>query len=158
MHTWGIKGSPKCTNARNLEEKLLTTGRFCVIVFKRDKIQVFFLCLNLKNNYFIKETRKHVEVEKCVQKSLQHVPSANSVTTILPRIRKLILTEWKPRNIVDFARHILCTKKQNKFPQKQNKFLWKPNKITCNQPFFGNWRFKWAIQQKSKNVPAFSRA
>ena len=60
------------------------------------------------------EFRKYVEVDKCVQKSHWHVPSANSVTTILPRIRRHILTEWKPRNIVDSVRHILYTKRQNK--------------------------------------------
>ena len=47
---------------------------------------------------------RYVEVERCVQKSLWHVPNANSVITILPRIRKLILTEWKPRSIADSAR------------------------------------------------------
>jgi hypothetical protein len=56
---------------------------------------------------------RYVEVEKCVQKSLWLVPNASSVTTILPRIRRLILTEWRPRSIADSARLIPFTRKLN---------------------------------------------
>lgn len=55
-----------------------------------------------------------MEVAKCVQKSHWLVPNASSVTTILPRIRKRILIEWKPRNIADSAGHTHCTRKPNK--------------------------------------------
>ena len=57
---------------------------------------------------------RYVEVEKCVQKSLWHVLNANSVTTILPRIRRLILTEWRRRNTADSARPTPFTRKPNK--------------------------------------------
>ena len=55
-----------------------------------------------------------MEVAKCVQKLLWHVPNANSVTTILPRIRRLILTEWKSESIADFAGSTQRTRKPNK--------------------------------------------
>ena len=58
--------------------------------------------------------QRYVEVEKCVQKSLWHAPSASSVTTILPRIRRLILTEWRRRNTADSARPTPFTRKPNK--------------------------------------------
>ena len=61
---------------------------------------VFFLCAKFE-----------LEVKKCVQELHWHVPSANSVTTIRLRIRKHIRTEWKPRNIADFARLTQCTRK-----------------------------------------------
>ncbi len=51
----------------------------------------------------------------CVQKSHWHVQSASSVTTIPPRIRRLILTEWKPRSIVDSVRDIQIIRKPNNF-------------------------------------------
>lgn len=51
----------------------------------------------------------------CVQELHWHVPNANSVTTILPRIRRLILTEWKPRNIVDSVRDIQIIRKPNNY-------------------------------------------
>jgi len=54
-----------------------------------------------------------MEVAKCVQKSLWHVQNASSVTIIPPRIRKRILTEWRPRNIAGSAGNTHCTKKPN---------------------------------------------
>lgn len=60
-----------------------------------------------------------MEVAKCVQKSLWLVLSASSVTTILPRIRKLILTEWKSRNTADSAERTQFTRKPNNFRIKR---------------------------------------
>ena len=60
--------------------------------------------------------REHVEVAKCVQKSLWLVLSASSVTTILPRKRRIIRTGWRRRSIADFAGSIHCIKKPNKEP------------------------------------------
>ena len=56
-----------------------------------------------------------MEVAKCVQKSLWLVPSASSVTTILPRKRRTIPTGWKPVSIADSAESTQYTKKQNSF-------------------------------------------
>ena len=53
------------------------------------------------------------KVEKCVQESHWHVQNANSATITQPRIRRRILTEWKPRNTADSARSTQRTKRQN---------------------------------------------
>jgi hypothetical protein len=58
--------------------------------------------------------KRYVEVEKCVQKSLWHARNANSVTTILPRIRRPIPTEWRSRSTADSARLIPFTRKPSK--------------------------------------------
>ena len=62
--------------------------------------------------------REHMEVAKCVQKSLWLVRNASSVNTIQPRIRKNILKEWKPRSTAGSAKHTHCIKRPNK-PDKK---------------------------------------
>ena len=82
------------------------------IVNKRDKMLGLFFVLKIFGR-LKRGVREHMEVAKCVQKSHWLVRSASSVTTILPRIRKHILIEWKPRNIADSAGHPHCIKKPN---------------------------------------------
>lgn len=50
---------------------------------------------------------------KCVQELHWHVQNANSVTITQRRIRRRILTEWKPRNIADSAKRTQCIKRRN---------------------------------------------
>ena len=52
---------------------------------------------------------------ECVRRSHWLVQSVSSVTTTLRRIRRIIRTEWKPRNIVDSAKLILYTRKPNNY-------------------------------------------
>ena len=103
------------------------------IVDRQDVHEVFFLCNSaeqaeldvmytaempdflivscmIRTKYNI---RTLAEVELCVQRLHWHVQSASSVTIILPRIRRLIPTGWRLRSIVDSARPIHCTRKQN---------------------------------------------
>ena len=63
----------------------------------------------LKNS----EIRYCTEVEICVLELHWHAQNANSVTTILPRIRRFILIVWRPRSIVSSVRDILHTRKPN---------------------------------------------
>ena len=56
-----------------------------------------------KNNF--------TEVTRCVLKLLWNVQNANSVITTWPKIRRTIRTEWKQRNIVDFARNTRYTRR-----------------------------------------------
>ena len=67
--------------------------------------------------------RTLAEVELCVQKLHWHVRSASSVTTILPRKRRIIPTGWKSGSIADSAGSTRYTKKQNKFPGNKVSFL-----------------------------------
>ena len=55
----------------------------------------------------------------CALESHWHVQNANSVTTILLRIRKLILTEWKQVNIVDSAKNTQHIKRLNSLDAKE---------------------------------------
>jgi len=96
---------------RKTRKNQLTKMVSCDIVFKRDKILGLFFML-----------KKHVEVEKCVQRLHWHVLSASSATTIQLRKRRTILIEWKPRSIVDSARLTLCTKKPNKMEVDYGRF------------------------------------
>lgn len=82
-----------------------------------------------------------MEVERCVQRLHWHVQNASSVITILRRIRRHILTEWKPRNIVDSARLIQFTKRpSNNWPGRRGngRFSRKDKK----QGFFKNVRIE----------------
>ena len=59
----------------------------------------------------------------CALESHWHVQNANSVTTILLRIRKLILTEWKQVNTVDSVKNTQHIKRLNSLMQKEVKIM-----------------------------------
>lgn len=60
-----------------------------------------------------------MEVERCVQELHWHVQSVNSVITTLLRIRRHILTEWKPRNIADSAELTQFIRKPSNFRRER---------------------------------------
>ena len=132
-----IKGFYKknCVFGREKYKKRLTWNVSYDILCERDKIQVFFLCSKNENErYEIKRIVIQVEVARCAQESHWHVRSANSVTTIQRRIRRLILTGWRRRSIADSAGNILCIRRRS----NRSSFLKRRQLI-------------WQIQQSQRN-------
>ena len=55
----------------------------------------------------------------CALESHWHVRNVNSVITTRRRIRRIIRTEWKLRNIADSAGNTQCTRRRNKSTERK---------------------------------------
>ena len=90
-----------------------------MICKRMEEAKAFFLCLKFDSVAAVVQKKKKARWKLCALESHWHVQNANSVTTILLRIRKLILTEWKQVNTVDSVKNTQHIKRQNSLMQRK---------------------------------------